>query len=213
MAFKLAWTSTDATPDEARIGGGALIGGVAEWPLSPFGGTPLVLLASLPAAFVASKVGIDIGPDRVASIFTTYVKGEYFLDQITYHGDPAELALLRRGTTQVLVHPRGEPVHGSVEVPPRRLLADTPADEEGAVGADEDDIPNPDSLIGGSPRLLQEEDLAVDGLTFALQIYGGDLPEPFRGLFYLADNVGYVYLPTSPAAGIDRSGLFFVQAT
>lgn len=211
MAYKLELVPGDAQALDARIGGGALIGGVADWPTSPFG-SALVLVASLPAEFVATKTGIELGAGRVASVFTTYTKGEYFLDQITYHGDPSELALLRRGTTQVLVHARGELVHGAVEVPACRIDADEVAGERTEEWG-EDDIPNPDSLVGGEAQLLQAEDLAVDGLAFALQIYGGDLPEPFRGLFYLADGVGYLYLPQNARGDVDRSGLFFVQVT
>ena len=75
------------------------------------------------------------------------------------------------------------------------------------------DVPNPDSRVGGEPRLLQDEQLAVDDLVFVLQLYGGDLPQPFRDLFYLTDGVSYLYLPSKSSAGVDRSGLFFVQVT
>ncbi|UDF32812.1 UNVERIFIED_ORG: hypothetical protein LHK14_23890 (plasmid) [Roseateles sp. XES5] len=184
-----------ADTTEPRIGGGALIGGIAEWPKG-LSGTPLVLAASLPAAFLSETTGIDIGSGRYASVFTTYAPGTYFLDEITYDGDPAELALLRRGATQVLVHDAGGLVRSAVEMPSCSILL-----SEGEA----------QSRIGGAPELLQEEDLAVDGLSFALQLYGGDLP--FRDLFYLADGVGYLYLPSRSIAGIDRSGLFFVQVT
>jgi hypothetical protein len=210
-ARKLELTSAQPAAAEARIGGGALIGGIAEWPASPFG-NPLVLVASLPASFLTAHAGIDIGPGRFASVFTTYTKGQYFLDQITYHGDSAELALLRKGTTQVWVHDHGSLLHGAVEVPAHGLDVLAETDPEGEEYG-EDDIPNPDSLLGGEPRFLQEENLALESLVFALQLYGGDLPEPFRDLFYLTDGVGYLYLPAKPSAGLDRGGLFFVQVT
>lgn len=211
MTSKLKLGSNTAGSDDARLGGGALIGGIVEWPASPFG-SPLVLVASLPPAFLAEQVGIEIGDGRVVSVFTTYTKGQYFLDQITYHGDASELAILRKGTTQVLVHPRGALVHGPIEVPAHHIdvVSESAVDD---AKWDEDDIPNPDSLVGGEPRFLQEENLSVDGLVFALQIYGGDLPKPFTDLFYLTDGVGYLYLPAKPAAPMDRSGLFFVQVT
>lgn len=211
MSFRLDLNAGDGAPGDPRIGGGALIGGSTDWPVGPFG-HPLVLVASLPAEFIAATAGIELGAGRVASVFTTYVEGEYFLDRIAYHGDPSELALLRRGTTQVLVHERGSLMHGAIEVPARRIEAREPVAE---LSSDWNmgDIPNSCSLAGGAARRLQEEPLALDGLAFALQIYGGDLPEPFRGLFYLADGVGYVHLPIQAAAGIDRSGLFFVQVT
>lgn len=191
----------DAVSPEARIGGGALIGGVCPWPVG-LSGHPLVLVASLPAAFVQAATGVDIGADRFVSVFTSYVEGSYFLDEITYDGDPVELGLLRQGATRVLVHARGAPVHGPVEVPARRIHVD-------AAGRS----PEASTFVGGEPVLLQEEDLDVDGLVFALQIYGGDLPEPFRGLFYLTDAIGYLYVPREPAGGVDDSGLFFAQVT
>ncbi|BEP96963.1 hypothetical protein GmRootA79_53480 (plasmid) [Acidovorax sp. A79] len=197
-------TSLTITPDGAhplapRLGGGALIGGVADWPQGPFG-HPLVLAASLPAAFLAVHAGIDIGAGRVASVFTTYLPGEYFLDHITYHGDAADLALLRRGTTQVLVHTAGALVQGALELPAHAIRAQ-------AGGGDAL------SFIGGEPQWLQNEDLELGGLAFAWQIDGGDLPATLRNLFYLADGVGYLYLPQQPTGRVDCSGLFFVQVT
>lgn len=194
----LAFDAT-AHPLDARLGGGALIGGVASWPHSPTG-RPLVLAASLPAAFLSAHAGIDIGAGRIASVFTTYAPGTYFLDEITYDGDPAELALLRRGTTQVLVHAAGTWVQGALELPAHRIH----------VQADGDDWR---SFIGGEPQWLQNEDLELGGLAFAWQIDGGNLPPSLRNLFYLADGVGYLYLPAQPVEGTDRSGLFFVQVT
>ncbi|WP_433852325.1 hypothetical protein [Stenotrophomonas nitritireducens] len=159
-----------------------------------------MLAASLPAAFLTEHAGIAIGAGRVASVFTTYAPGTYYLDAITYDGDPAELALLRSGTTQVLVHAAGTLVHGALELPAHGLHARTGGGD--AL-----------SFIGGAPDWLQNEDLDLGGLAFAWQIDGGDLPKPLRGLFFLADGVGYLYLPAQAAEGIDRSGLFFVQVT
>ena len=194
MPTPLAITPDNPRPSAPRLGGGALIGGVAPWPHGPTG-QPLVLAASLPAAFLAEHADIAIGAGRVASVFTTYAPGTYFLDAITYGGAPAELALLRRGTTQVLVHVAGALVHGALELPAHGIHAQ-------AGGGDAL------SFIGGAPNWLQNEDLELDGLAFACQcqIDGGDL-------FYLADGMGYLYLPAQAAEGIDRSGLFFVQVT
>lgn len=194
MPTPLAITPDNPRPSAPRLGGGALIGGVAPWPHGSTG-QPLVLAASLPAAFLAEHADIAIGAGRVASVFTTYAPGTYFLDAITYGGAPAELALLRRGTTQVLVHVAGALVHGALELPAHGIHAQ-------AGGGDAL------SFIGGAPNWLQNEDLELDGLAFACQcqIDGGDL-------FYLADGMGYLYLPAQAAEGIDRSGLFFVQVT
>lgn len=199
MPTPLAIIPDTPHPSAPRLGGGALIGGVAPWPNGP-SGQPLVLAASLPAAFLTEHADIAIGAGRVASVFTTYAPGTYYLDAITYDGDPAELALLRSGTTQVLVHAAGTLVHGALELPAHGLHARTGGGD--AL-----------SFIGGAPDWLQNEDLDLGGLAFAWQIDGGDLPKPLRDLFFLADGVGYLYLPAQAAEGIDRSGLFFVQVT
>ncbi len=199
MPTPLAIIPDTPHPSAPRLGGGALIGGVAPWPHGP-SGQPLVLAASLPAAFLTEHAGIAIGAGRIASVFTTYAPGTYYLDAITYDGDPAELALLRSGTTQVLVHAAGTLVHGALELPAHGLHARTGGGD--AL-----------SFIGGAPEWLQNEDLDLGGLAFAWQIDGGDLPKPLRDLFFLADGVGYLYLPAQAAEGIDRSGLFFVQVT
>lgn len=198
MPTPLTITPDGVHPLAPRLGGGALIGGVAHWPHGP-SGRPLVLAASLPAAFLAEHAGIDIGAGRIASVFTTYAPGTYFLDEITYHGDPAELALLRRGTTQVLVHEAGTLVQGALELPPHGIHVQAGGDAR--------------SFIGGAPQWLQNEDLELGGLALALQIDGGNLPAPLRNLFYLADGVGYLYLPTQASESTDCSGLFFVQVT
>lgn len=202
MPTPLAITADAPHPLSPRLGGGALIGGVAQWPRNP-SGQPLALAASLSAAFLAEYAGVAIGAGRVASVFTTYAPGTYFLDAITYHGDPSELALLRRGFTQVLVHAAGTLVQDALELPAHGLHARQHDDGGG------DAL----SFIGGEPNWLQNEDLELGGLAFAWQIDGGDLPRPLRDLFYLADGVGYLYLPAQAAEGIDRSGLFFVQVT
>lgn len=200
MPTPLTITPEATHPLAPRLGGGALIGGVAPWPRSPTG-QPLVLAASLPAIFLAEHASIFIGAGRVASVFTTYAPGTYFLDEITYDGNPAELGLLRSGTTQVLVHAAGTLAQGALELPAYGLHARLSGGGDAL------------SFIGGEPNWLQNEDLELDGLAFAWQIDGGDLPQPLRDLFYLADGVGYLYLPAQAAKGIDRSGLFFVQVT
>ena len=99
----------------------------------------------------------------------------------------------------MLIHPPGTLAHGALE-----LLVHGIRIQAGDATQ---------SFIGGAPQWLQNEDLALDGLAFALQIYGGELPASLRNLVFLADGVGYLFLPQGAAEGIDRSGLFFVQMT
>lgn len=197
----LAFVPLDAADVEpARLGGDALLGGVADWPAG-LDGQPLALLLSLPAAFIAQCTGIAMERGQMVSVFTTYAPGSYYLDQITYHGDASELALLRKGATQVLVHPRGTPVRVGSPLAPYQLRIE---DDGLRVGS---------TFASGAPEFLQAEPLALEGLAFALQIYAGDLPPAWRDIFYLRDAVAYLFIPLQALPGVDRSGLLFTQVT
>jgi len=206
MAKEIHFTKTPVTAEMARIGGGALIGGVADWPAAP-DGTSLTLVASLPAAFINAHAGMDLPGEKFVSVFSYYDPEEYILDCITYHGSAEELAWLRQGYTRVILHDRGAEQFGGVTIPAQ------------AIELDAADIVEPvlfqGSKIGGAPGLLQAQPLALDGQAFVLQFYGGCFPKPFIGIFGLSDAVGYLFMSTaSPGhAGPVDAGTFFVQAT
>ena len=66
-------------------------------------GEELQLVASLPAKFL----GVEGGAEYV-SVFSFYSRDDYFLDRITYHGDPEEMEIIKRGgATQVVFHEKG----------------------------------------------------------------------------------------------------------
>ncbi|WP_193099772.1 hypothetical protein [Burkholderia sp. Z1] len=178
---------------EPRIGGGALIGGLVTWPTTS-SGESLQLVASMPANFL----GIEGGPEYV-SVFSFYSKDDYFLDRITYHGDPGEMAVIKGDkTTQVLFHEQGAEVFGAEAMPARKLI----------VG---DDVAQPyqGSGIGMPPGFLQNENLMLDqGLEFYFQLYSGDFPEGWTDIFGLSDAVAYLFVDKNKC-----EGLFFVQAT
>ena len=71
------------------------------------------------------------------------------------------------------------------------------------------------SKIGGEAGLLQAEPLSLNDQKFALQVYGGDYPAPFKGIFGLSDAVGYLFIKHGiNSEKIDgESGIFFVQVT
>lgn len=183
---------TDAL--EPRIGGGALIGGIASWPTTS-AGEPLQLVASLPIDFVCTDTenGIFI------SIFSFYSSNEYFLDRVTYHGDPSELNFIQKNNnTCVIFHKRGDQVFGDTTIPARKIVV-----------GDEVSSPFQGSGIGSPAGLLQNEDLVMENdLTFSLQLYAGDFPDGWTDIFGLSDALGYLYI--NPKM---REGLFFVQTT
>ncbi|WP_175954863.1 hypothetical protein [Burkholderia sp. BCC0405] len=178
---------------EPRIGGGALIGGLVAWPTTS-SGEELQLVASLPATFLEVEGGAEY-----ISVFSFYSKDDYFLDRITYHGDPGEMAIIKGGrTTQVVFHEKGGEVFGRDVIPARRLI----------VG---DDVAQPyqGSGIGASPGFLQNESLALDqGLEFSLQLYSGDFPENWTDIFGLSDALAYLFVDKDKC-----EGLFFAQVT
>ncbi|SAI25786.1 Uncharacterised protein [Bordetella ansorpii] len=178
---------------QPRIGGGALLGGVAAWPVTA-SGQALHLIASFPAEFLGLQ---DF--DGYVSVFSVYSKEDYFLDCITYHGDAQEMeTLLHEKTTQVLFHARGKEVFGTEMIPCKRVRI-------------RNDVPLPfqGSGFGDPAGLLQNETLGLaHGMRFALQLYGGDFPGGYRDIFGLTDAVGYLYLD-----GERREGMFFVQVS
>lgn len=178
---------------EPRIGGGALIGGLINWPTTS-SGEELQLVVSLPAKFL----GVEGGAEYV-SVFSFYSRDDYFLDRITYHGDPEEMEIIKRGgATQVVFHEKGGEVFGRDVIPARRLI----------VG---DDVAQPyqGSGIGVPPGFLQNENLALDkGLEFSLQLYSGDFPANWTDIFGLSDALGYLFID-----GKRSEGLFFAQVT
>ncbi len=189
---------------QARLGGDALIGGIAAWPATP-DGTPLSLLLSLPASFLNDRLGLTLPADHYVSVFSFYSKTAYFLEYITYHGDPSELALLSKGYTRVLLHPEGSPVSEGSKIPAMCIDVD---DAELSAGA-----PYQGSKIGGAPGLLQAEALALDGQRFGLQVHGNDFPAPYTDALFLSDAVGYLFVDprAAPTAGCSHAGTFFVQ--
>lgn len=179
---------------EPRVGGGALIGNIEDWPTTT-SGEPLHLIASFPAGFL----GIDRGRDEFVSVFSFYSKHDYFVDRITYHGDPSEMRVIEKErTTRVVFHDRKRVVSEADAIPARRLIVGEPAAR-----------PFQRSGLGGIPGFLQNENLAIDPrFEFALQLYGGDFPDGWSDIFGLSDAVGYLFVDR-----LAREGLFFVQVT
>lgn len=205
MTKKLRFDRPCFDPVSARVGGGALIGNVIDWPIAP-GGPPLTLVMSFPCDLLNRYAGFDLPDSRIVSVFSYYSQDEYFLDCITYHGSQEELDWLRKGFTKVVLHEPGSEVFQSVTIPAMKIAVETTDRGTTSFGG---------SSIGGEPCLLQAEALIVEDQKFALQVYGNDFPRPYQGIFGLSDAVGYVFIDPAPvvANAAEDVGTFFVQVT
>lgn len=188
----------------ARIGGPALIGGLAGWPVAP-DGNPLTLVMSLPTNFLNEHAAFPLPAHCFVSVFSYYSREAYFLDLITYHGSREELDVIREGHTRVLLHAEGAPQAGPTTLPALELAVKGDAAQGDLVQ---------DTKIGGDADLLQAEPLALEGQRFALQLYGSVFPRPYEDMLYLTDAIGYLYIDerAAPSSGCD-AGTFFAQVT
>lgn len=201
-ARKLSFAGPCIENRKPRIGGGALIQDFVEWPIAP-DGEPLTLVLSMPASFLNENAGLNIPAGLHVSVFSYYSKSKYFLDCITYHGSSEELEWIRKGCTRVIIHRPESEVFGHHVIP--AIAVDTGSEAENAYGG---------SKIGGDSTLLQNEALALGKEKFALQLYGGDFPSPYRGVLGLTDAVGYLYIdPMRWRSTPADAGTFFVQVT
>lgn len=201
MSKQLILSAVSSDLHEPRIGGAALIGGNIAWPKHP-NGEPLSLIASIPNEFIINATGIDLVPGLYTSIFSYYSDSEYFLDEITYHGSPEELDCIRKGSTKVIQHPIGAADSQGTAIPPHRVELGSPTLDDKDCG----------SRIGGSPCLLQNEELNLQDMRFTLQLRSSDFPSKYSDIFGVPGAMGYLYLcPSEAKAG--ESGLFFSQTT
>lgn len=206
MAKKIKFTDPCSDVTSPRIGGSALIGSSIAWPTAP-DGNALTVIASIPTALLNQTSGSSLPEHKYVSVFSYYTTEDYFLDSITYHGTEEELAWLRKGFTRVLIHEQKDEVHGPITIPPMRIsLEDTEVSNETPFGG---------SKIGGTPYLLQAEPLNLENESFVLQLYGGDFPKNYRGIFGLPDAIGYLFIKSGEIDSevILDAGTFFVQVT
>ena len=194
--------SASTDPLEARIGGGALIGGIINWPVTP-DKAPLTLLLSLPTDWLNAHAGVQLPEGHVVSVFSTYSTSDYFLDCITYHGNAAELSQIEKGYTRVVFHRPGSLEQQGSAIPAHAIV----------LGGDGEQGQH--SKVGGYPAFLQQEDIDFAGENFVLQIYGAVFPKPFDDVLYMSDAFGYLYVKNDlqPDGTDGQAGHFFAQVT
>ena len=125
--------------------------------------------------------------DKAIYVFSYYDKEDYFLDYITEIDDAIQ------GYTKVIVGDKNQFKFNLDKFYPINPIENL------------DEM----SFLGGQPEYLQQE--SYDFLAkyiFIGQILGMDLPEEVNEIFYLTENIGYIFINRDLSGG-----LFFVQTT
>ena len=125
--------------------------------------------------------------DKAIYVFSYYDKEDYFLDYITEIDDAIQ------GYTRVFV---GDKNHFKFNLD--KFYPINPIENLDEM-----------SFLGGQPEYLQQEsDDFLEKYIFIGQILGMDLPEKINEIFYLTENIGYIFINRDLSGG-----LFFVQTT
>ena len=125
--------------------------------------------------------------DKAIYVFSYYDKEDYFLDYITEIDD----AIQRY--TRVIIGDKNQFKFNLDKFYPINPIENL------------DEM----SFLGGQPEYLQREsDDFLEKYIFIGQILGMDLPEEVNEIFYLTENIGYIFINRDLSGG-----LFFVQTT
>ena len=125
--------------------------------------------------------------DKAIYVFSYYDKEDYFLDYITEIDDAIQ------GYTRVIVGDKNQFKFNLDKFYPINPIENL------------DEM----SFLGGQPEYLQQEnDDFLEKYIFIGQILGMDLPEEVNKIFYLTENIGYIFINRDLSGG-----LFFVQTT
>lgn len=125
--------------------------------------------------------------DKAIYVFSYYDKEDYFLDYITEIDDAIQ------GYTRVIVGDKNQFKFNLDKFYPINPIENL------------DEM----SFLGGQPEYLQQvSDDFLEKYIFIGQILGMDLPEEVNEIFYLTENIGYIFINRDLS-----DGLFFVQTT
>ena len=125
--------------------------------------------------------------DNAIYVFSYYDKEDYFLDYITEIDDAIQ------GYTRVIVGDKNQFKFNLDKFYPINPIENL------------DEM----SFLGGQPEYLQQErEDCLEKYIFIGQILGMDLPEEVNEIFYLTENIGYIFINRDLSGG-----LFFVQTT
>lgn len=157
-------------------------------------GHELALIAFMPIEnilTIAPQFKIDFQDkeykDKVIYVFSYYDKEDYFLDYITEIDDAIQ------GYTKVIIGDKNQFKFNLDKFYPINPIENL------------DEM----SFLGGQPEYLQQESYDfLEKYIFIGQILGMDLPEKVNEIFYLTENIGYIFINRDLSGG-----LFFVQTT
>lgn len=125
--------------------------------------------------------------DKAIYVFSYYDKEDYFLDYITEIDDAIQ------GYTKVIIGDKNQFKFNLDKFYPINPIENL------------DEM----SFLGGQSEYLQQEsDDFLEKYIFIGQILGMDLPEEVNEIFYLTENIGYIFINRDLSGG-----LFFVQTT
>lgn len=125
--------------------------------------------------------------DKAIYVFSYYDKEDYFLDYITEIDDAIQ------GYTKVIIGDKNQFEFNLDKFYPINPIENL------------DEM----SFLGGQPEYLQQESYDfLEKYIFIGQILGMDLPEEVNEIFYLTENIGYIFINRDLSGG-----LFFVQTT
>ena len=125
--------------------------------------------------------------DKAIYVFSYYDKEDYFLDYITEIDDAIQ------GYTKVIIGDKNQFKFNLDKFYPINPIENL------------DEM----SFLGEQPEYLQQEsDDFLEKYIFIGQILGMDLPEEVNEIFYLTENIGYIFINRDLSGG-----LFFVQTT
>ena len=125
--------------------------------------------------------------DNAIYVFSYYDKEDYFLDYITEIDDAIQ------GYTKVIIGDKNQFKFNLDKFYPINPIENI------------DEM----SFLGGQPEYLQQErEDCLEKYIFIGQILGMDLPEEVNEIFYLTENIGYIFINRDLSGG-----LFFVQTT
>ncbi|BDR57627.1 DUF1963 domain-containing protein [Xylocopilactobacillus apicola] len=184
-----------------KFGGGAFLQG--EWPKNP-AGKDLSLLFTIDTDKLNSKVSdLNLPSNKFISVFSTYDENDYFLDDVSFSGDPLELEDIE-GYTKVTISDQSSIQNNSNAFDSKDVnLVETEISD--------DDFPAFSLISDQIPNGLSGSEIFNDEYRFICQVYSMDLPPYDGSALYLSDAIGYLFLKKNIVDNND-AGFFFVQS-
>ena len=184
-----------------KFGGGAFIDG--QWPQNPLGEN-LTLLFTIDNDKLSDSIsGINFPKAKYISVFSTYNENRYFLDDIVYSGDDAELDHLKSGFTRVTLTDISKLCENSNNLVPQYL-------ELKKTQLENSDYPTFSFLSNKIPNGIVACEKLMHEYDFIGQLYSSDIPVHDGGALFLSDAIGYLFLKKK-IDDFNNAGLFFAQ--